>query len=326
MKKRIRLWKGLSLLMAMCMLFGLNTTFLAADNSVRQTEYLEEHYQVNFKDVDYYIVDGKEVIIEEEESRSFWTRNHIQSEIDMLECALDNSSDMKENLIDNLQEEQELLAVSVAEAPLVFVEDHYERISTTEANDNGIALASVEFGETQNKKSNFYLYTSVSRATKANANGTYEYKTTTSGYWADNSFIGGEAYPATGDDYVLQSTPKGWIRKTCSMTAKYDTNPTTGVNGSDYWPCAGGESYIKYAILDDPLGWRQNSSFTLSCTTNAKASSSDRMINSYYIHTWASLSIDVSVDITSEKSVSLKIDPSIKNKSWPLYSWVTFDF
>ena len=82
------------------------------------------------------------MIIEEEDSRSFWTRNHVQSEIDMLECASDNSSDMKENLIDNLQEEQELLAVSVAEAPLVFVEDHYERISTTEANDNGIASSS----------------------------------------------------------------------------------------------------------------------------------------------------------------------------------------
>lgn len=326
MKKRVKICKGLSFVMAMCMLFGLNTTFLAADKSARQTEYLEEHYQVNFKDVDYYIVDGKELIIEEEDSRSFWTRNHVQSEIDMLECALDNSSDMKETLIQDLQEEDELMAVSIAEAPVVFVEDHYERIATSEASTYATLLPNQKTGTEVVKESNFYLYTYVSRETSANSDGNYRYTTKTVGYWDTNSFIGGKKYPAAGEDYVLQSTPSGWVRSSNSMTASYDSYPSFGQSGTDFWACTGGENYIKYAILDDPLGWRQNKDFTLVCKTSAPASSSNRMINSYYIHTWDTLTIDVSVSATSNKSVTLDFDPSIDNKSWELYSYVTFSF
>lgn len=326
MKKRIRLCKILSFVMAMCMLFSLNTTFLAADSSVRQSEYLEEHYQINFKDVDYYIVDGNELIIEEEDSRSFWTRNHVQSEIDKLECALDNSSDMKEKLIADLQKENELMAVSIAEAPVRLVEDHYERIATSEASTYATAQRRIEYGQAEKKEGNFVLYTDVERSATKDSNGKYTYTTTTSGFWSENLFIGGKKYPAEGEDYVLQATPKRWIRSSDSMSANYDTSSKKGIDGTDFWACEGGESYIQYAICDDPSGWRQNTSFELVCNTKAKASSDTRMINSYYIHTWQSLSIDVSVAASSEQSVSLNINPSIQDKSWKLYSYVSFNF
>lgn len=310
----------------MCMLFGLNTTFLAADKAVRKTEYLEKHYQVNFKDVDVYVVDGQELIIEQEDGRSIWTRNHVQDEIEMLEDALKYDSGMKETLINDLQAEDELMAVSVAEAPVVFVDDHFERIAASEASTYATSYERNEYGETESKEGNFYLYTNVKRSATANSSGKYTYTTTTGGYWLVNSFTGGKKYPSAGEDYILQATPKGWVRSSDSMSTSYDTSPKTGVEGTDYWACDGGECYIKYAILDDPLGWRQNTEFELVCSSKAVASSDTRMINSYYVHTWKSLSIDVSVAASSERSVSLNIDPSIENKSWTLYSYASFNF
>lgn len=90
--------------------------------------------------------------------------------------------------------------------------------------------------------------------------------------------------------------------------------------------CDGGVNYLKCTIYDDPLGVRQNKSFTLECISAGNSSSDYRMINSYYVHTWKSLSIDVSVGVSSNQEVSLNIDPSLENKSWQLYNYVTFDF
>ena len=99
-----------------------------------------------------------------------------------------------------------------------------------------------------------------------------------------------------------------------------------GVNGEEFWRENGDSSYVRYAIEDDPFGIVQNSSFYLSTTSIAPKSNEVRQIASYYVHTWKQMTLSVSVDVSSEKSVTLSLTPSIKDKSWQVYNYVSFDF
>ena len=61
--------------------------------------------------------------------------------------------------------------------------------------------------------------------------------------------------------------------------------------------------------------------------TNLSGSSTAwRTINSYYVHTWKDLDISVSVSAHSGREVALSITPSISEKSWQVYSYVSFNF
>lgn len=122
------------------------------------------------------------------------------------------------------------------------------------------------------------------------------------GTWSQNSVTGDSDYPDCGEDYILQSTPNTWTRKSHTM--------------SD-------------AILDDPYDFakaRQNKSFTLTCNSEGSTTTSTRMINSYYVHTWTDVSIPISLNVNSSKEVALSITPSRVNKKWQVYNYIAFNF
>lgn len=111
-----------------------------------------------------------------------------------------------------------------------------------------------------------------------------------------------------------------------SLSVTYNNSPTAGESGDDFWRENGDSSYVRYALEDDPMGIRQCTSFILSTTPYAPRSTAYRQINSYYVHTWKQLSLGVSVSANSEKTVGLEITPSLTNKSWQVYNYVTFNF
>ena len=135
-----------------------------------------------------------------------------------------------------------------------------------------------------------------------------------------------EAYPDSGEDFVLQTSPNTFSRKSDSLNVKYDTSPTTGASGDDFWRENGDSTYVRYAIQDDPLGYRQCKSFTLTTVSAGPASSQLRQIGSYYVHTWEDMTLDVSVDASTDKSVTLSLSPGVERNSWQVYNYVAFDF
>ena len=298
---------------------GLQTASAQEMSNGSESEYLEYHYQVNFDDLDVFVLSGTTLDIASNGNRKMDAET-VEA-INAFVASLSESSDVEAEIIATLNDNQQLAAISFTEAPLLFVDDHYERVMA--------AAASTYASSDDSKKGKFKLYTSVSRSFSAKENGKYTYTTKTFGSWSENSFVGGEDYPDSGEDYILQSTPNTWTRMSHSMTARYDNTPFTGVEGDDFWAEGGGANYLQYAIEDDPYEFakaRQNKSFTLTCESEGDASASARIIHSRYVHTWKSLSIAISVSVDSSKEVVLEITPSSTENNWPLYNYITFDF
>lgn len=70
------------------------------------------------------------------------------------------------------------------------------------------------------------------------------------------------------------------------------------------------------------------SSVRLYASSKGNRANYYRTINSYYVHTWKSLSIKVSASASANSDkkygVSLSITPSVSEKSWQVYSYVSF--
>lgn len=310
----------LCLVLSTVMLTGNCSNVFAQENIPYYTpEYQETYLYVDFANLNIDVEEnGWRITSKNNSSRS--TNIATESAIDKLEALIEEFPDVEENLFGNVSEDNELVGVSFTEVPLMQVEDHYERIPVnTNVNSRGTETSD------QNGKGKFLLYTKITGGTTA-VNGGYKYTAYTYGSWSTNNILGGSNYPAKGDDFVFQTSPNSFSRTSDSMSAKYDHNPTTGVSGDDFWRENGNTSYVRYGIADDPFGYRQNKSFTLKTVSAGPQSSKVRHIGSYYVHTWSEMSISASVDISTEKSVTLSITPSITEKSWQVYNYVPFSF
>ncbi|MFQ9514840.1 MAG: hypothetical protein ACLRZ9_03335 [Eubacterium sp.] len=203
--------------------------------------------------------------------------------------------------------------------------DEYEQEDENAIKTAGAVSSKCESGDKSCAfKSHFLFFTFIIRIGKADSNGKYNYECYSSGDWTSNSFTGGEGYPDAGMDYILQAIPKSLTLQKDKLSVSY-THNHKAVNGTDYSRCDGGSHYVKYEVKDDPLGLSQMDSCMLVTTCKGKPKNG-RTINSYYIHTWKSLSISVSLSANTKKEVGLTITPSKKNKSKQVWSYVTFDF
>lgn len=306
----------LCLALSAVMLTGTCATAFAQENTPK---YQETYLYVDFANLDISKgQDGWTIVPKNNLSKS--TNTSAESDIDKLDALIEEFPDVEENLFDDISEDDELVGVSFTEVPLMQVDDHYERIPV---NTNPNARGTEE--SDQNGKGKFLLYTKITGGTTA-VTGGYKYTAYTYGSWSVNNILGGSNYPASGDDFVFQTSPSTFSRTSDSMSAKYDHSPTTGVSGDDYWRENGDSSYVRYGIADDPLGYRQNTSFTLKTVSAGPKSSAVRQIGSYYVHTWSEMNVSASVDFSSEKSVTLSITPSISEESWQVYNYVPFSF
>lgn len=314
----MKISKTLALLMAFATGFsGSQVAFAQEMPNSDESGYLEYHYQVNFDDLDVFVVNGTTLdIVDNSQGINVRTANAV----DALTASFAENSDAKNKFIDMLNENKQLAAISFTEAPLLFKEDHYERVTATDDATHKTSKP--------NENGKFTLYTYVSRDS-FKGNGVYSYTSTTFGSWSENSAKGGRDYPDSGTDYVLQTVPTTWTIQDEKMIAIYDNDPYIGKEGQEFWSMDGGENYLQYAIEDDPYDFakaRQNKNFSLECTWDGDATTSSRIIRSYYVHTWTQLSISVSATIKMDKTVELSITPSIEEKNWPLYNKVTFNF
>ena len=93
----------------------------------------------------------------------------------------------------------------------------------------------------------------------------------------------------------------------------------------------GGDSWVKYEVVDDPTGLAQLNTVTLTQTFRAKCTSATKKINSYYIHTWKAVSVSVGGEVgisggEPSAGVSLTLTPSISDKQWQLYNYISFNW
>lgn len=312
MKKR-----ALSLFLSGLMLLTCVASVSASgveSNNVMASEYKETHFQINFSDYDVNVSNNTMHLVSKTQM-SMSSNTNAEENLDNLAEIFEIFPDVEENLINDYQEDGELFAVSFTEVPLMYVDGHYERVPI---NDRGYDISD------ESGKGKFLMYTTIMGGTEPLA-GEYEYYARTYGSWSNN-LIGGENYPDAGEDYVFQTSPNTFARELDQMIATYDGNPTAGVSGVDFWRENGDSTYVRYALEDDPVGYRQCKNFVLMSKSSGPQSKQIRQIGSYYIHTWAQMALDVSVDISTEKAVTLSINPGLIDKSWQAYNYVTFDF
>lgn len=317
-----RIVSNMLILVTICILAP--TTAYAGSN---EENYIEYHNQINFNNIDYAVVNSEKVIFSVDKSKNFFERIRAEKDIKVLNEYFENNNEAEKDFIEELNNDCPVLAVSYTLAPLVFIEDHYERI---EAQSNG-GISTYNTGDlSKEANGNFALQTTITKTSVKNSAGEYTYNTKTSGYWYASSSIGGKNHPASGYDFIYQSVPSNMSIASDSLTTIYNYNVGStgekyGRNGQEYIRLNGSNSYIEYKVKDDPAGINQLSRVYLNTKTNGKASTSTRRINSYYVHTWKSLTVEVEVS-AKDSEAELKLTPSIEEKSWQLYNYVSFNF
>ncbi len=303
-------------------------------NEQEQSEYYEGRYSISLDGLN--IVEEKNtknIKIELDDDVSFLEKKKVKESKQKIEFLLNRYDEELDEILIEASEDikaGEKVSISYVECPLeVNDEGELVRIANANNNDNSDFIAKAS-AATKSKKGAeepryyFSLWTKVSRNDQKDSYGRYKYTCKTYGLWDENSVLSGEKYPADGYDYMMQSVPETFTRNSTSFFLWYNTGKEA-VSGEHYWLCDGGSNYVKYGIVDDPVGLAQMEEGRIKTEYYAK-SGTDRIINSYYVHTWKSMSVDVSVSASSEEEVTLDIDPGIEDKSWTLYAYVSFDF
>ena len=307
--------KFLSVLFAMIFMLSLITMTASAEDD----EYINNTAEINFENIDVYIADHTELILEPSDDIGLFEKIKTEKQIDDFSNYIENYSTTKSTLTEQLKT-GDLLTVSYSETPLVDAGDHLEPLSSS--------LHTAE-GERKNY-GNFFFVTSVMRSGNANSAGEYLYTVSTSGEWTVNSILSGANYPSYGDDFVIQAIHSDMTYVDSDMLVLYDDGE---YGGSSYYRLDDiNDNYITYAVKDDPLGTKELTSFLLTATYYGTSKTYTRNIYSKYIHTWASVGIE---SIGIEFSYSLigqvisvfpKIELEDTNKSWKTASNVAFNF
>lgn len=323
--KFLNFFSAVLMTMYSCIPTNAVNTAIVADIENDTENYEEMHFQINFSDVDIVITEENDILMHPKAINH--SGKHVKShqntdaarmdvEIAALMEVFSDFPEVKQELITELQNsDSRLCAMSFTEVPLVWMDGHYQRASASSHFE-----ASEEHG-----RGKFLMYTVIAGG-YADSTGIATYTAYTRGRWSQNSISGHSNYPDAGEDFVLQTSPTDFVRKADTFSAEYDNNPIIGVSNDDFWCCDGNADYIQYAILDDPSGYRQNKNFTLTTESDGLASNRSRMIQSYYVHTWKQMTISVEVSSSTGGEFELSITPSIENKQWQVYDYITFNF
>ena len=280
----------------------------------------------------------QDLLIQVDDSNIF-TRYFGNKEKAKLDEIIKDYPQIKEPILQKVEQGEEICAIAFTEAPIRIYEDHIERVEK-EKNTSFLfkitaaifpvaQAASVSTGPTAYEaEGNFALLTMISKQSSGH------YIATSIAAWERGSWIGGSKYPATGYDYLLQAVPDSFARKSHSFVCVYNTsgsselsdNAYNGIEGSEYTITNGGNTYLKIKVKDDPFGFSRLFSCILSTTQISSSYAGNRTINSYYVHTWKDMDISVTISANSNREASLSITPTISEKSWQIYSYVTFNF
>lgn len=294
------------------------------------TPYEESRGQVDFDNLEVVICGRNRIALSVDESLGWFSRFSGKRELAKAEAFLDENPAVEEALAQEMAEgEGNLMAVGYTIAPLVEVDGHYERVKKENKLLNlllapftiGASANSRTGGSTRPKESDYFVMSTT--IWDKNSMPGHDYIARTYAHWTKNSMLSGSQYPAGGDDFVLLAVPGGMTMVSERCQVKYGTS---GYGSSkDYSRVTGGDNWVQFAVVDDPLGPRQLTEVALDGYCKGGVSSATRKVNSYYVHTWKALTISLGFNI-SASGTSLSITPSIEDKSWPLYSYVVFNF
>lgn len=320
------------------LLMSVTTSVSAADtNSYENSSgYVENYYKIALEGLDIsYDENTEKILVDVSEDLSINEKLEAEKSAEELEFMLDRyDENLDELLIDSLEKtdssDEELIGISYTECPLE--ENEYGQLDRIEESENITGdkgffnkASAVSKTGSASKKYYFSLVTSVTRNNTQNANGKYKYKCKSTATWSENSFVGNSKYPDSGDDYILQTVPNSFAIKSDNLDLQYNYDGVAE-NGEHYSMVDMGNHYIEYSLVDDPLGINQMEKCVLTTTCRAKDNSKDRMIRSYYVHTWKEMNLDVSVSVNSSAEVELTLEPSLPEKQWQVASYVSFDF
>lgn len=305
--------------------FNCFDAFAAEDTN----DYIEKHVDINLSNINLAVSNHDDLVMSVDKSKNIFKQMNGKSNIEKIEEITEKYPDFEQDLVDSVNNFENVAAIGSTEATLEEIDGQLERVE--ENNDSLFDLqanATAKQAGSDNKYYYLNLTTWVTRVEYNKKTKQAHYMCDTNAYWSKNSILGGKKYPDSGEDYMLQSLPKGFKIKYDVCDTTYDNNKKNPSGA--YRRMKGGEQYVQYAIEDDPFGPKQLREADIITSSYAKSTSSMKRVNSYYIHTWKSLSISVSASAKTNTNkvseVSLSIKPSIKNKSWKLYNYVTFNF
>lgn len=322
---------------ALAILLILSTPCVSFANNIksdRKSKYEEYHDQINFEDLMIYVVNKNNIIVDVDPTISLIKMIKAKRQKKKYDRYAANNPEAVTELLNTVISGDYICAVSYTETPLIYVDDHYERIPR---EDNNLPLFAIDASaadktatSTASKRHCLTLNTSiVRRGTSA----PYIYTARTYGTW-DNLVLDEEKAPATGNDFILQACPT--VTSSVRFSSKYNhetSGSINGIEGKNYFKENGGDSWIQYEIVDAPAGLAKLSEFSLSQTFRAQITTETKKINSYYIHTWKQMDVTVSVSGSAGVSggkpsagVSLSFTPSIKDKQWQLYNYIAFNW
>lgn len=304
----------LSVLLAIIVAVSCAGCGLNADVSQREGPYEETHFQVNFGELEVDTSNGQFRVSEPMPAGS-GEQGEQTEELKMLAELCEKYPDIEENLVRDFNE-GELAAVSFTVVPLEKVDGQYLRISTQAESRGSGASDKTEKGE-------FVIYTSVVGGTLEKGSG-YGYTGRTYIDW-NTTLVGDSDGPAAGEDYVLQTGPNSFTMLEDFITSGYSARPSKG-ESTDHWREDAGDNFTKYAIKDYPSVGRCLQEAALVCSYSGPLSTADRKIYSYYVHTWKAMTLGVSIGVSTDKSMTLTLTPGIKDKSWQVCNYVTFNF
>lgn len=331
--KRVR--KKIAFSLVIISLFTMCNFYASAQQP--ESIYEENVGQINLRNTTFQSSNQK-LSVEVDDSNIF-TRYFGNKEKARIDALLADYPQLEEAALQKMNQGEDICVIAFTEAPIRIYEDHMERVQKKEKPSLFAKILTAIFPTAQaaqtasgptayEAEGNFALFTMISKQNSG------EYIASSIATWERGSWIGGAKYPATGYDYLLQSVPNNFARKTHSFSCFYNTsgnpeltdNAYEGVEGSDYTITNGGNTYLKVKLKDDPFGFSRLSMCMLGTTQISSSYSSSRTINSYYVHTWKDMDINVSISVNTSREAALNITPTISEKSWQIYSYVTFSF
>lgn len=288
-------------------------------------KYEEYHDQINFNDLMVIAVNKNDIVVDVDPTISLFKRLKANKQKEKYDRYIENYPNAENELLNAVNSSDYICAISYTEAPLIYVEDHYERIlkeDKTEIPFLAITASAADKTKTSEPslRHRLTLQTSITRSGSSNP---YTYTAKTFGTWDNSvSLFDGKTQPAGGNDFVMQSCPTITTSSKFSSTYNYKTNGSkNGKEGTNYFMTDGGDSWVKYEVVDDPIGLAQLKTFELTQTFKAQSTSATKKINSYYIHTWRQMSVSVSVSGSAgttggkpSAGVSLSFSPTISDK------------
>ncbi len=327
--------KALAIILSVLLVLFTPCVSIAGDLPEDINNYEEFHDQINFDDLLVFVVNKDDIVVEVDPTVSILKKAKAIKQKEKYEKYVQNHTTAEKDLLDAVNSSEYICAISYTDIPLVYADGHYERvIKENELNSSlfGVTVSATEKESEPTLRHRLTLKTSIKRSGSSNP---YTYTAKTIGEWDNSvSLIGGEKKPAAGNDFVMQSCPTVTATTSFKSTYNYETSGSKkGQEGINYFLTDGGDSWAQYEVVDDPVGNAQLKTFELTQTFKAKTTEKTKKINSYYIHTWKTITLSVTVSGNAGTSggkptagVELSITPSREDKQWKAYNPVSFDW